>query len=155
MDIYLITVGSRSAQWVLHGFDEYARRLPKHCCLKLIEVKAASRKSGDTEQVRREEGRRLMRRVPPGSHVIALAEHGQPFSTRALAEKMEVWMRRSVNAAVLVGGADGLDTKCFEQADECWSLSTLTFPHTLVRVIMAEQIYRAWTILAKHPYHRE
>ena len=140
---------------MVHGFNEYARRLPNHLCLKLIQVQAPGRKRGSIAQVRREEARRILQRVPPSSRVVALAEHGKTFTTRALAEKMECWMQHGLDLAVLVGGADGLDQMCLDQADECWSLSALTFPHALVRVIVAEQVYRAWTILSKHPYHRD
>lgn len=154
MKIYLIAVGSRTPKWVVQGFDQYACRLPKHCSLELIEVQPVNRKQGDIDKVRREEAGRILDRIPNGSHVIALAENCKVFTTRVLAEKLSSWIQDGLDIAVLVGGADGLHALCFERADECWSLSDLTFPHALVRVIVAEQFYRAWTILSNHPYHR-
>ena len=136
------------------GFNQYVRRLPKHCSLELIEIQTASRKQGEIGRVRYEEAQRILERIPQRSHVIALAENGATFDTKGLANKMEHWMQFGINVAVLVGGADGLDPICFERANESWSLSALTLPHALVRVIVAEQIYRAWTILSNHPYHR-
>lgn len=154
MNIHLIAVGASTPQWIVQGFNQYTRRLPKYCCLKLVEIQAVSRKQGEVNRIRREEARRILDRIPQGSLVIALAENGKPLTTKALTEKMNSWMQVGADIAVLVGGADGLDTECFERADECWSLSALTFPHALVRVIVAEQFYRAWTILSNHPYHR-
>lgn len=107
------------------------------------------------DRIRREEGRRILSRVPPGCRVIALAENCKSFTTKALAEHMQRWMQEGADAAFLVGGADGLDPKCVERSDQCWSLSRLTFPHALVRVLLAEQVYRAWTIVTNHPYHRD
>ena len=154
MNISLIAVESKTPEWVTQGFNQYARRLPKHCSLQLIEIRAESRKQGNLDKVQREEARRILERIPQGSYVVALAESGKAFTTKALAEKMESWMQAGVGVTILIGGADGLGPACFEQADECWSLSSLTFPHALVRIIVAEQIYRAWTILSSHPYHR-
>ena len=105
-------------------------------------------------QRRREESRRVLDRIPQDCYVIALSESGRSLTTRDLAKTLDDWMQNGRDIALLVGGADGLDQVCLARSDECWSLSPLTFPHALVRVIVAEQLYRAWTILSNHPYHR-
>ena len=155
MKIYLVAVGSKAPEWVVQGFNQYAQRLPKHYCLELIEVPAANHKHGNINRVRQEEARRILKRIPAGSRVIALSEGGKLVATRTLSEKLDRWLQAAVDVAILIGGADGLDPSCMQRADECWSLSRLTFPHALVRVIVAEQIYRAWTISSNHPYHRD
>lgn len=155
MNIYLLAIGARMPAWVTRGFEDYSRRLPRHCALRLIEIPAVNRKQGNTAKIRRAEGDELLARVPRDCYVVALSEDGGAFSTRQLADSLGEWMRLGRDVALLVGGADGLDPACTARADACWSLSALTFPHALVRVIVAEQIYRAWTILNNHPYHRE
>ena len=154
MNIYLIAVSSRTPAWIEQGFNHYVRRLPKKCSLRLVEVPAVSRKHGDINKVRQEEARRILRRIPQNCRVVALAEQGKTIATKGLAKRLDTWMQNGCDAALLVGGADGLNQQCLARADECWSLSPLTFPHALVRVIVAEQFYRAWTILSNHPYHR-
>lgn len=154
MNIYLIAVSSRTPAWLEQGFNHYAQRLPKHCSLSLVEVPAVSRKRGHINKVRQEEARRILDRIPQDCYVVALAEDGKPLATKRLAETIDIWMQDGRDVALLVGGADGLNEECLARADECWSLSSLTFPHVLVRVIVAEQLYRAWTILSNHPYHR-
>jgi 23S rRNA (pseudouridine1915-N3)-methyltransferase len=152
--IILIAVGSRTPAWVKQGFLDYARRLPRHCSLELVEVPAVSRKHGDLGKIRREEGKRLLDRIPRGCHVVALSEDGIDISTKMLADALAGWMGQGSDVALLVGGADGMSEACRERANSCWSLSSLTFPHALVRVIVAEQFFRAWSMLSNHPYHR-
>jgi 23S rRNA (pseudouridine1915-N3)-methyltransferase len=154
--IHLIAIGTRMPGWVSRGFEEYARRLPRHLELKLVEVPAIARaRAVDVDRARREEGTRLLNRVPGNSRVVALAETGVPLSSGRLAAAVEDWMGGGRDVALMVGGADGLSNDCIERADECWSLSALTFPHPLVRVILAEQLFRAWSIISNHPYHRD
>ena len=141
--------------WIAAGFDEYARRMPRHLELKLVEVPAAGRtRAGDVGKAKKEEGARLLDKVPANAHVVSLDESGTLITTRRLAAALGDWMGAGRDAAFLVGGADGLARSCLERADQCWSLSALTFPHALVRVIVAEQLFRAWSILSNHPYHR-
>lgn len=143
-------------EWVSRGFDEYARRLPRHMPLELVEVPAVARtKSTDVGKARREEGVRLLGRLSGDSHIVALTEKGTSLSTRRLAAVVGDWMDGGRDAALLIGGADGLSSECIARANECWSLSALTFPHALVRVIVAEQLFRAWSIISNHPYHRD
>lgn len=141
--------------WVSEGYEEYARRLSHECSLKLTEIPAEKRgKNADVAQLTRKEGDRLLAAFPKGAHGVALDVLGKPWSTEELARQLEIWLRSGDDVALLVGGPDGLDPRCLERAGARWSLSKLTLPHPLVRVVVAEQLYRAWTILKGHPYHR-
>jgi 23S rRNA (pseudouridine1915-N3)-methyltransferase len=155
MKIRLIAVGTRMPDWVSTGFDEYARRLPPECALQLVEVPAAKRgRSADTGRILNEEGRQLLARVPAGSHIIALDAGGRAWDTPQLARQLDQWLHGGCDLALLVGGPEGLADACKARAQQSWSLSALTLPHPLVRVIVAETLYRAWSVLANHPYHR-
>jgi len=141
--------------WVDAGYTEYARRLPPECTLRLVEIEPGHRgKGASPELARREEGVRLLAALPKGAQVIALDERGTAWSTAQLAQELAVWLVEGRDLALLVGGPEGLDAACRTRADRLWSLSSLTFPHPLVRVILAEQVYRAWSLLNGHPYHR-
>jgi 23S rRNA (pseudouridine1915-N3)-methyltransferase len=151
----LLTVSNRQPDWVDAGTDEYAKRLRGRCTLEVKAVPLARRTtSTPVERTMADEGERLLAAVPTGAHVVALAETGQPWSTKQLAAKLETWMERGAPVAFLVGGPDGLAPACVARANERWSLSGLTLPHGLVRVIVAEALYRAWSVLEGHPYHR-
>lgn len=155
MRIHLLAVGTRMPAWVQAGFDEYAKRLPPECALKLVEIPAEKRgKSVSVDQLRAKEGMRIVAALPKGAHVIALEVNGKPWSTEELSAQLKRWMQRGDDVALLVGGPDGLDAACRARATEQWSLSPLTLPHPLVRVVLAEQLYRAWTVVSGHPYHR-
>jgi 23S rRNA (pseudouridine1915-N3)-methyltransferase len=155
MRIHLIAVGTRMPGWVTQGYLEYARRLPRECRLELTEVSAGKRgKTVNTAAVVAGEGHRLLAAAPERAQLIALDERGTAWDTAALAGRLQDWLQDGRDVALLVGGADGLSPDCLEQADQRWSLSVLTLPHALVRVIVAEQLYRAWTLLTGHPYHR-
>jgi 23S rRNA (pseudouridine1915-N3)-methyltransferase len=155
MQILLIAVGTRMPGWVTTGYREYARRLPPECRLRLVEIPPGKRsKSKSVERTRTEEGRRLLAAIPSRAVVIAVDVAGKPWSTTALAARMRDWLQGGRDIALLVGGPDGLAAECLERADLHWSLSAHTLPHALVRVILAEQLYRAWTLLSGHPYHR-
>ncbi|MCZ6719508.1 MAG: 23S rRNA (pseudouridine(1915)-N(3))-methyltransferase RlmH [Gammaproteobacteria bacterium] len=155
MRFYLIAVRKRLPAWVDAGFHEYAKRLPAECRLELIAIPPARRrKSSVMARLLQEEAKRILAAIPTGAKVVALAETGEQWSCRELADHMHAWMRASPDVALLVGGADGLDGALTESADYTWSLSRLTLPHALVSIIVVEQLYRAWTMLIKHPYHR-
>ncbi len=142
--------------WVADAWQEYARRLPRELSLELREIPLAKRgRNADIARLRRDEGEALLATVGSGDRVIALDGRGQAWSTEQLAERLEAWMAGGSHCVFFVGGPDGLDSACLDRADERWSLGPLTFPHPLVRVILAEQLYRAWTITRNHPYHRE
>lgn len=154
MKLKLIAIGSKPPEWVSAGFHDYVQRMPERDRLTLIEVPAARRKGWSIDRVREEEGSRLLDRLSGDDHVVALDVAGQTCSTEALAEKLDHWRMQGRDVSFLIGGADGLDPRCLRRADETLSLSALTFPHLLVRVILAEQLYRVWTVLHGHPYHR-
>lgn len=155
MRIRLIAVGTRMPAWVDDAFEDYARRLPRHCALSLVEIPARARTKGaDTSRAVTREGERMLAAVPDHALAVALDEGGCGWTTRELAANLTDWMRGARDVALLVGGPDGLSEPCRSRARQCWSLSPLTLPHPLVRVVVAEQIYRAWSILEGHPYHR-
>ncbi len=151
----LITASNRQPPWVDDGAAEYAERLRGRCTLE-IKVLPLARRTATTpvERAVRDEGERLLAAVPTGAHVVELTENGKPWSTKNLAGKLEDWMQRGAPVCFLVGGPDGLSPACTARANECWSLSSLTLPHGLVRIIVAEALYRAWSLLENHPYHR-
>lgn len=155
MRIRVAAVGTRLPDWQQRGFQEYARRLPKACALELVEVPAATRgKSTSTERAKARESERLLTAVNGNDLVIALDQSGREYTTEGLAALMEDWLARGRSPAMLIGGADGLSDACRTRAEMIWSLSKLTLPHGIVRVLVAEQVYRAWSILRNHPYHR-
>lgn len=155
MRLSVIAVGTRMPRWVQEGVEEYGKRLPRELKLEWREIPVA-RRGGDSTpaQLREREGAAILKAVTKGDWVIALEVGGRRLSTEALAGHLRDWQMRGDNVSFLVGGPDGLSDACREQADQQWSLSDLTLPHPLVRVVLAEQLYRAWTITANHPYHR-
>ncbi|WP_178863556.1 23S rRNA (pseudouridine(1915)-N(3))-methyltransferase RlmH [Thiomicrorhabdus cannonii] len=156
MIIHFITVGQKMPKWVQEGYAEYAKRLPKACSLNLIELPMAQRgKTSSVEQNKAEEAKRILAAVPKGARLIVLDEHGQQVTTLQLAEKMQEWLGGGQDVALIVGGPDGLDQTILDQAQWKWGLSKLTLPHPMVRILVAEQIYRAWSVINNHPYHRE
>jgi len=153
--IHLIAVGTRMPGWVTEAVEEYTRRMPPDLKLDLVEIPAGQRgKKMDAVTAKRVEGEKMLAAIPAGCQVIALDVQGKSWSTEKLAEQISRWMQDGRDVVLLVGGADGLDASCLARADLRWSLSALTFPHPLVRVILAEQFYRASSILKNHPYHR-
>lgn len=156
MRFHLVAVGTRMPDWVTTGFDDYARRLHGGARLELHEVPAANRKGSgaDADRACAEEARRLRKALPERAQVIALEVGGRAIDTEGLAERLREWNRAGSEVAFLAGGPDGLEPALSRAADERWSLSALTLPHALVRVVLAEQLYRALSILHNHPYHR-
>ncbi|MBJ7538490.1 23S rRNA (pseudouridine(1915)-N(3))-methyltransferase RlmH [Marinomonas transparens] len=155
MHVRLIAVGNKMPKWVTQGYDEYAKRLPKDFALELIEIPMSPRgKNTDIAKAIRKEGDAMLNAIPAGDKVIALEVLGKEWSTEQLSSQTELWRMDGFNVSLLVGGPDGLDPRCSVKADQLWSLSRLTLPHPMVRIILAEQIYRAWTLMNNHPYHR-
>ncbi len=141
--------------WVQQGYNEYAKRLPRDWELMLKEIVPGKRgKNSDIARIVREEGERMLAAVPDKAHIVTLDIPGKAWTTPQLAEAMRRWQENSSPVALMVGGPEGLAQAVKDRARESWSLSKLTLPHPLVRVVVAEQIYRAWTILNHHPYHR-
>ena len=142
--------------WVNEGVEEYSRRMPPELKLTWREIPFSRRgKDATVEQLCATEGELILKTIPSGDKVIALDVEGKRFSTAQLAQKLEAWQMSGDNYSLVIGGPDGLSGACLARADQRWSLSGLTLPHPLVRVILAEQLYRAWTITVNHPYHRQ
>lgn len=154
MRLKIIAVGTRVPDWVATGFDEYLRRMPRDNRVELIAVPAADRRKARPVTDWQEEEAARLQSAATGCQIVALDERGRSFSTDALARRLEGWRMDGRDVAFLIGGADGLAPHVRQQADLIWSLSPLTLPHALVRVVLAEQLYRAWTIMIGHPYHR-
>ena len=156
MRVSIVSVGHRMPAWIQSGFREYVKRLPPEIKVELVELKPEERTSGKTvEKAKALEGERIIAALPEGATVYALDEKGRPVTTPGLSVMLAGWMRDATHPAFVIGGADGLSDEVKGRADKLVSLSALTLPHGLVRVLLAEQLYRAWSILASHPYHRE
>ena len=155
MHIHLIAVGSRMPAWVTQGYETYAKRMPRECKLVLKEVGAGKRtKNANPRTLVKQEGERMLAAIPSSAHVVALDLSGKMWSTPQLADALQRWQQSGQDVALLVGGPEGIAPDCLNRATERWALSPLTYPHPLVRIIVAEQIYRAWSITQNHPYHR-
>ncbi len=155
MQINLLAVGTRMPAWVDEGYREYARRMPRECSLVLNEIPLAHRsKSQAIERAVNEEGKRMLAALSDRQQVIALDVKGRSWSTEQLAQQLDNWKQDGRDISLLVGGPDGLAAECLQRAEQVWSLSSLTLPHPLVRVLLAEQLYRAWSLNSGHPYHR-
>ena len=156
MRLSIIAVGTKMPAWVEQGVEEYGRRMPRELKLEWREIPLARRgKDSRPQQLCAREGEQLLKAVPAGDRVIALDVRGKRISTEQLAQQLEGWQMSGDNYSLLIGGPDGLSSDCLERAEQRWSLSDLTLPHPLVRVLLAEQLYRAWTITVNHPYHRQ
>lgn len=155
MRIQLIAVGTRMPDWVNQGFAEYAGRLPREWNFQLHEIAIAKRsKNNDSTRLMRLEGEHLLARVATSARIIALDTAGQCWDTKTLAQYLARWMNEARDLALLIGGPDGLHQDVKNRAEIIWSLSPLTYPHALVRIVVTEQLYRAWSLLNNHPYHR-
>ncbi len=156
MRITILAVGHRAPGWIHEGFNEYAKRMPPEARVELVEVKPEERGAGrSTDKAKAAEGERILAALPQGATLLALDERGKAVTTQGLSVMLSEWLRDGSHPAFVIGGADGLADVVKERAAKLVSLSALTLPHALVRVILAEQLYRAWSILARHPYHRE
>lgn len=152
MQIRIIAVGDKMPDWVITGFNEYAKRLSN---IKLVEISAEKRnKNASIEQIKQREGEKILSVISSHHHVIALDVQGKLWSTEKLAENVKQWQTDGRPIDLLIGGPDGLAPACLQKAETLWSLSSLTLPHPLVRIVLIEQLYRADSILKGHPYHR-
>jgi 23S rRNA (pseudouridine1915-N3)-methyltransferase len=159
MKIKLLCIGTRMPAWVEAAVKEYQKRIPQKFKVEIVEIPLGIQGGKVTVQAahlaKKKEGQALLKSLDPRSHVVALEVTGKSLSTLQLAQRLGQLHDESTDLNLLVGGPDGLAEECLAVASEHWSLSALTFPHPIVRVILAEQIYRAWSILSGHPYHRE
>ena len=155
MKLLVVAVGQRVPDWAASAWDDYAKRFPPELRLELKAVKTEPRGSRTTEQLMAAERERIEAAIPRGARVVALDERGTSLTTTALAAKLKGWQLESSDVALLIGGPDGLDPALRAAAHERIRLSDLTLPHAMVRVLLAEQLYRAWSVNAGHPYHRE
>jgi len=153
MRIELFAVGDRGPAWADAAYDEYRRRLPFKFDLNLVAPGRHSSAKPVSSAIQHD-GDRLLRAIPARAYVVALDEHGRQFSSVELAARLQHWMELGRDISLLIGGANGLARACLDRADEVWSLSRLTLPHVMARLVVVEQIYRAWSILEGHPYHR-
>ena len=155
MKIVVVAVGQRVATWASAAWDEYAKRFPPELTVELKSVKTEPRASKTTETLLAAEAQRIAAALPKAAWVVALDERGVAITTVALAQRLKSWQLAARDVAVLIGGPDGLAPAVKQAADEVIRLSDLTLPHAMVRVLLVEQLYRAWSINANHPYHRE
>ncbi|MEO6690392.1 MAG: 23S rRNA (pseudouridine(1915)-N(3))-methyltransferase RlmH [Dokdonella sp.] len=155
MKARLISVGERMPDWVADGFAEYRKRLSRELPLDLVEIPLGQRGKGrDSTRAIADEGAALLAALPKDTHVVALDGRGKPWSSEQLAEQLAAWRMGGRDLAILIGGPDGHAADVLARADQRWSLGPLTLPHMLVRLVVAEQLYRAMSIIAGHPYHR-
>lgn len=156
MKLQVVAVGTRMPKWVEAGFEEFARRMPRELPLHLVEVKAEPRTTGKTvEAMMAAEAARIEAVLPARCRRVILDERGTDITTKALAQRLEAWQGEGEDVALIVGGPDGLAPALKATAHERVRLSSLTLPHALVRPLLAEALYRAWSVLKNHPYHRE
>lgn len=155
MKLLVVAVGQRVSDWAQIAWDDYAKRFPHELKVELKAVKTEPRGSKTLETLYAAERARIEAAIPRGSRIVALDERGTPLSTLALADKLKSWQLDSNDVALVIGGPDGLDPAFRQAAHERIRLSDLTLPHAFARVLLIEQLYRAWSINANHPYHRE
>ena len=156
MKLIIASVGHKMPDWITAGFNEYARRMPREARIELLEIKPEPRSTGkNTVQIMEAEAQRILAALPQNCLRIALDERGVQPATKQLAAQMQDWMREGGDVAFIIGGADGLHESVKQAAQQMMALSSLTLPHAVVRVLLAEQLYRAHSLLHNHPYHRE
>lgn len=155
MKLYVLAVGHKMPDWIASGFAEYAKRMPPELRIELVEIKPELRSGARTaETVMSVERQRIEAALPKKVRLVVLDEHGKDWTTMQLAQSLPRWQQDGLDVAFVIGGADGLDPALKARADTLLRLSSLTLPHGMVRVVLAEQLYRAWTITQNHPYHR-
>ena len=155
MKLRILSVGHKMPDWVAQGCNEYLKRMPRELAMEIVEIKPDKRAGGrNAEQVQEAEGKRILE-IAGRDYLVALDERGQEVTTLKLAERMQDWLAGGRDVSLVIGGADGLHDQVKQRADWLWSLSRLTLPHGMARVLLAEQLYRAHSVIQNHPYHRE
>lgn len=156
MRLTLYAVGNKMPTWVTQGFQEYSRRFPRDVSFHLVEISPGKRgKNADITRILEKEGELLLAAIPKGHRIVTLEVEGKYWTTPELAEQLQKWQIDGRDVALLIGGPEGLSPACINASEQKWSLSALTLPHPMVRVIVAESLYRAWSVNNNHPYHRE
>ncbi|GIC77816.1 MULTISPECIES: 23S rRNA (pseudouridine(1915)-N(3))-methyltransferase RlmH [unclassified Moritella] len=156
MKIQLVAVGTKMPAWVETGYKEYTRRFPKDMPFELLEINAGKRgKNADIKRILELEGVKTMQAIPKGNRIVTLEVTGKPWTTEQLAVELDKWKHDGRDVSLLIGGPEGLAPECIAASEQRWSLSPLTLPHPMVRVVVAEALYRAWSVTTNHPYHRE
>ena len=155
MRLQIVAVGQRVPDWAQTAYDDYAKRFPPELKVELKAVKTEARASKTLENLLAAERTRIEAAIPQGMRIVALDERGTNITTVALADKLRLWQREGDDVSIVIGGPDGLDPGFKQAAHERIRLSDLTLPHAMVRVLLIEQLYRAWSITVNHPYHRE
>ncbi len=155
MHIRMIAVGTRMPAWIQDGLMEYGKRLPREWGFQLVEIPLLHRgKNQPAQRLMDNEGEKMLACLGPNANPVALDSQGRQWTTEEFAQQLESWLQQGHDLAFLIGGPEGLAPSCLQRAETHWSLSRLTFPHPLVRILVAEQLYRAWSLLQGHPYHR-
>ena len=155
MKIRLLVIGTRPEDWVADAVNLYLTRMPVHLKLEIVEIPLSLRSSGGNPDIAKaKEGQRILQRVKPQDFVVTLDERGRGWSSVDLARELEGWQNHHPSVVFVIGGPEGLSSEVSQRANQSWSLSALTLPHGMARVIVVEQLYRAWTILQGHPYHK-
>ena len=156
MKLFILAVGNKMPEWITKGFNEYVKRMPREASIVLVEVKPEPRTTGKSvTQIMEAEAQRIELALPKGVTRIVLDERGAHLSTKQMSQKMQDWLGGGRDIAFIIGGADGLNDALRGSAQQLLALSALTLPHGMVRVLLAEQLYRAYSLLHNHPYHRE
>ena len=156
MGIRIIAVGQKMPAWVDHAYQEYTKRFPKSHQVELAVIATAQRSSGQTvAKLQQLEAKKILQKIQPGELILALDEHGQQWTTRQWAGQYADWIQYHSRVNLVIGGPDGLASDLLEQANQRIALGLMTLPHGLARVVLIEQLYRAWSVVNGHPYHRE
>ncbi|MBT4835851.1 MAG: 23S rRNA (pseudouridine(1915)-N(3))-methyltransferase RlmH [Methylococcales bacterium] len=155
MKIHLLSIGSKMPAWIESGVSEYQKRMPQECTVKLIEIPLSKyQKNLSQHQILIQDQEKILKKIPANTHVVILDKTGQSWDTMKLSGELEQWMFKGQDVSIVIGGPEGFDKNGLKVASQIWSLSNLTFPHMLVRVMVVEQLYRAWSVLKNHPYHK-
>jgi len=155
MKILILAVGDKLPAWAETAVADYVKRMPREARVEVVPIRPEKRSGQSAERIKSLEAARILEKLPAGCSLVALDEHGRQPSTRELAQTLDTWLHSGRDVALVIGGADGLAPELLGRAEATLSLSRLTLPHALARVLLAEQLYRAWSLLANHPYHRD
>ena len=154
MRLRVLAVGQKMPAWVEDGVAEYSRRMPKEYAVEWVDIAPAKRGKGSPQRYREKEGEVILSRLAKTDLLVALDVSGSTISTEKISDRFDQWQMQGQHVTIVIGGPDGLDAAVLQRAAEQWSFGRITLPHPLVRIILAEQLYRAWSVQAGHPYHR-